>query len=396
MHSIVKFRKDQSLQLRLPDYEVNSIREEAHAAGKSVEEYLLGLHVASLNNKLTEADRTIACNSSVVHETDLGRIIKGDSRYVMESVLPENSVDLIMTSPPYALINKKDYGNEDDESYLDWFRDFVPGIKHVLKPDSSLVIDIGGVWKKGKPTRSLYHFELLVMLCKEYGFHLAQEFYWWNPAKLPTPAEWVNVRRIRVKDAVNCVWWLSNSEYPRASNRRILQPYSDDMRRLLKKGYKHKPRPSGHNISSKFNSDNKGSIPPNIIALGNNDSNSAYRKYCQNHGITEHPARFPAGLPAFFINMLTDPGDFVLDPFGGSCVTGIVAEELGRKWACIEILDEYVEAGHARFLAGGSETLRIRKDPYDIYPPSFDIDSFKGPLSKDGGRTRESVQPEAE
>src|SRR5690606_28107862 len=124
-------------------------------------------------------------------------------------VLEANSIDLIMTSPPFGLVKKKDYGNEDADEYIDWFRKFADGFRRVLKPEGSLVIDIGGSWVQGQPTRSLYHFELLIMLVKEFGFHLAQEFYWWNPSKLPSPAEWVTIRRIRVKDAVNCIWWLS-------------------------------------------------------------------------------------------------------------------------------------------------------------------------------------------
>ena len=111
----------------------------------------------------------------------------------------------------------KSYGNEDAHRYCDWFRPFAAGFRRVLKDRGSLVIDIGGAWKPGTPTRSLYHFELLLMLCEEYGFHLCQEHYWWNPSKLPTPAEWVNIRRVHVKDAVNCVWWLSPTPWPKAA-----------------------------------------------------------------------------------------------------------------------------------------------------------------------------------
>jgi site-specific DNA-methyltransferase (cytosine-N4-specific) len=348
---------------------------------------LLDLHRGALNGKhaaLPAPERTF----HKIHSTSLGRIIQGDSRHVMQSHMERESVSLIMTSPPYALVFKKDYGNEDADRYLDWFRTFVPGFLRVLKLNGSLVIDIGGVWKKGRPTRSLYHFELLVMLCREYGLHLAQEFYWWNPAKLPTPAEWVNVRRIRVKDAVNCVWWLSRSEYPKASNRRVLQPYSADMHRLLKNGYRHKTRPSGHNISAKFLANNKGSIPPNLIALGNNDSNSAHRRYCQEHGLVEHPAQFPPALPALFIEMLTDPGDLVLDPFAGSCVTGAVSEQLNRRWTCIELRSDYAKSGQARFLCGGADQLRLRRDPYEIYPPIFGVAADSAPLPSDGGRRK--------
>ena len=119
------------------------------------------------------------------------------------------------------------------------------------------------------------------MLCREMGFHLAQEFFWWNPSRLPTPAEWVTVRRIRVKDAVNCVWWLSRTPWPRASNRRVPAPYSQAMKDLLKNGYRAKLRPSGHDISEQFAVDNGASIPPNLIAIPNTESNSYYLRYCQ-------------------------------------------------------------------------------------------------------------------
>src|SRR5207248_9319922 len=134
---------------------------------------------------------------------------------------------------------------------------------------------------------------------------LAKEFFWWNPARLPTPAEWVTVRRIRVKDAINCVWWLGKSPWPKASNRRVPSPYSDSMRDLLKNGYDAKLRPSGHDISTKFNKDNGAAIPPNLIAIAHTDSNSKYLRYCIANKIKPNPARFPSELPEFFIRMLT-------------------------------------------------------------------------------------------
>ncbi len=168
-------------------------------------------------------------------ETKLGTIYLGDSLNLMPT-LDNCSVNLIMTSPPFGLVRKKEYGNVDADEYIDWFRPFAKEFRRILKEDGSLVIDIGGSWVPNQPTRSLYHFELLIMLCKEFHFHLAQEFFWWNPSKLPTPAEWVNIRRVRVKDAVNCIWWLSPTPWPKASNRKVLTPYSRSMLDLLKNG----------------------------------------------------------------------------------------------------------------------------------------------------------------
>lgn len=323
--------------------------------------------------------------------TRLGKICQTDSLAYMKKKVADNSVDLIVTSPPFALLRKKDYGNEAQENYVNWFKDFGKEFQRILKPSGSLVIDIGGSWVPEQPTRSLYHFELLIMLCREVGFHLAQEFYWWNPSKLPTPAEWVNVRRVRVKDAVNSIYWLSKTPWPKASNKRILFPYSDSMKDLLKNGYRPKVRPSGHDISNKFSSDNHASIPPNLLAIPNTESNSYYLRYCREYNLPVHPARFPAKLPEFFIRMLTDEGDLVFDPFAGSCVVGEVSERLGRKWICCELERDYVSGAQGRF------KKRIQKESqngddtfYKLYNPSAlwgSLDSEE-PLPNDGGKVR--------
>ena len=329
--------------------------------------------------------------TNLYFSTDFGKIFHGDSLQLLNENVNENSVDLIMTSPPFGLVRKKDYGNVDAADYIDWFRDFGQLFKRILKEDGSLVIDIGGSWVKGQPTRSLYHFKLLIMLCEELGFHLAQEFYWWNPSKLPTPAEWVTVRRIRVKDAINCIWWLSPSPYPKASNRRVLQPYSDSMKDLLKNGYKAKKRPSGHDISEKFSVNNKAAIPPNLIALPNTESNSYYLRYCAEHNIKPHPARYPAGLPEFFIRMLTEKGDLVVDAFAGSCVTGEVAERLKRNWICVDTVDEYLDGALGRFNKENLTSNGSQEEVYYKIPRPgllWDGDDDGEPLPDDGGRTR--------
>ncbi len=280
--------------------------------------------------------------------TRFGAAFCYDSLILMK-MLPENSIDLVFTSPPYALEFKKEYGNAAKSHYVRWFLPFAREIKRIIKPEGSFVLNIGGSYEKGSPTRSLYHFKLLVTLVEELGFHLAQEFFWYNPAKLPAPAEWVNVRRIRVKDSVEYIWWFSRTEYPKANNRNVLVPYSDDMKRLLQRGYRPKSRPSGHNITTKFNKNHGGSIPPNIIISGNNDSNSAYMKACKALGARVHPARFPRALPEFFIKFLTDKGDIVLDPFAGSNTTGRVAEDLERFWIAVDREEKYVKASALRF-----------------------------------------------
>lgn len=283
-----------------------------------------------------------------IYETDKGAAFLGDSLQLMK-LIPDNSVDLILTSPPFALTRQKEYGNKPEQEYLDWFMQFAKEFYRLIKPAGSVVIDLGGAYLPGHPTRSIYQYELLVRLCRELNFFLAQEFFHYNPARLPTPAEWVTVRRIRVKDSVNIVWWLSKTENPKSDNRKILKPYSDSMKALLKNGYKSQMRPSGHDISEKFNTDNGGAIPPNLLELANTESNSYYMRKCKELGLKSHPARFPKDFADFFIKFTTNEDDLILDPFAGSNTTGYAAQLLDRKWLSFELDKKYIEASRIRF-----------------------------------------------
>jgi site-specific DNA-methyltransferase (cytosine-N4-specific) len=282
------------------------------------------------------------------YKTSWGAAYVGDSLPWLRSI-PDGSIDLVLTSPPYALEFKKEYGNVAKAKYVEWLKPFGAEIFRILKPDGSFVLNIGGSYNSGSPTRSLYHFKALLMLCEDIKFHLAQECFWHNPAKLPSPAEWVTVRRQRVKDAVEYVWWLSKTPFPKANNRNVLSEYSADMKRLLKRGYKPKQRPSGHVITAKFGQDHGGSIPSSLIERGNNESNSEYIRACAEAGFKAHPARFPRALPEFFIKLVTDEGGIVLDPFAGSNMTGATAESLRRRWLAAEIKPEYLRASRVRF-----------------------------------------------
>ncbi len=283
-----------------------------------------------------------------LYKTSAGAAYCADSLEFMRGV-PAETIDLVLTSPPYALHFKKEYGNASQEEYVDWFLPFAEQVKRILKPAGSFVLNIGGSWTPGAPVRSLYHFRLLLALCDRLGFNLCQEFFWYNPAKLPAPAEWVNVRRVRVKDSVEYVFWLAVTPFPAADNSRVLQPYSKDMARLIARGVRETVRPSGHNITRKFSLDKGGSIPPNLLEFGNNESNSRLIRMSRLKKQKVHPARFPAELPRFFMKLLTTPGQLVLDPFAGSNTTGAVAEELGRRWIAIEKNHTYAVDSELRF-----------------------------------------------
>jgi site-specific DNA-methyltransferase (cytosine-N4-specific) len=280
------------------------------------------------------------------YTTRFGRAYQADAVDVLRT-LPADSVALVMTSPPFALRRQKAYGNVTAAEYVEWLWPFAEQIHRVLRQDGSFVMDLGGAWNPGSGTRSLFPYELILRLSKL--FYLAQDFYWYNPSRLPTPAEWVTIRRTRVKDAVNTLWWLSKTVEPQADNRRVLKPYSRSMKRLLRDGYQPAMRPSQHEIGPHFQKDNGGAIPPNLLTVPNTRSYDPYILKCREAGLTIHPARYPPELPDFFIRFLTQPGQLVLDPFAGSNVTGQVAEALERRWLSIEINGDYVTGSAVRF-----------------------------------------------
>ena len=293
-----------------------------------------------------------------VYRTPCGIQLCGDSMELLAH-LPNQSVDLIMTSPPFALLRQKTYGNKQQDQYVEWLGRFGEAAYRVLKDSGSFVLDLGGAYKRGKPVRSLYNYRVLVDFCDRLGYELAEEFFWFNPSKLPSPIEWVNKRKIRAKDSVNTVWWFSRTTEPKADVTRVLVPYSDRMKALLKdpeKYYRPKSRPSGHNIAKAFGKDNGGAIPSNLLQIPNTESNSGYLRRCKMMERKRHPARFPSALPRFFIQFLTDPEDVVLDIFSGSNTTGQVAETLGRRWISMELNREYAALSAVRFMDDWSDS----------------------------------------
>lgn len=289
------------------------------------------------------------------YTTEKGKCLCGDSLFLIEQ-LDDKSINLVVTSPPFALQRKKEYGNEQQDSYVDWLCRFGEVIFRKLRDDGSLVIDLGGAYEKGHPAHSLYQFKTLIKLCEEVGFNLAQPFYWHNPSALPTPIEWVNKRKLRAKTSVNTIWWLCKTAFCKADITQVLTPYSQRMERLIANPEEFVKaegtvRPSGHVLGqSSWSKNNGGAIPPNLLQIPNTESNSQYLRVCKILGVKSHPARFPCGLPEFFIKFLTSEGDMVVDIFSGSNTTGHVAEKLNRKWLSFELSKEYVASSVFRFI----------------------------------------------
>lgn len=305
------------------------------------------------------------------YKTKLGKCYCGKCEDVIRKLRIKGKVQLLLTSPPFPLNNKKKYGNLNGEEYLQWFSALAELFSSVLTPNGSIVIELGNAWEKGRPVQSLLNLNSLLRFVnnERAGLRLCQEFICHNPARLPSPAQWVTVNRIRAIDSFTHIWWMANSDYPKADNRKILRPYSKSMEKLIQtQKFNAGKRPSEHVISEKgFLTDHHGSISPNVLELEQIDTTKPHRlpysmlscantrstdfftKTCKERGIVPHPARMPYQLASFFIDFLTDEGDLVLDPFGGSNTTGFCAEQKKRKWISIEANQEYIEQSKIRF-----------------------------------------------
>ncbi len=290
----------------------------------------------------------------IAYKTKNGVFLKGNIENFFDSELStkySNKINLIFTSPPFPLNRKKKYGNLQGEDYINWLSSLSKKFKNLLTEDGSIVIELGNSWEPQKPVMSILSIKALLNFLENGDYNLCQQFIWYNIAKLPSPAQWVNVERIRVKDSFTNIWWMGKNEKPKANNRNVLKEYSSSMKKLLKnQKYNSGLRPSEHFIGDKsFLKNNNGAIPSNVLISANTTSNSSYQKYCKKNGYQLHPARMPADIPFFFIKFLTEPGDLILDPFAGSNTTGSVAEELNRNWIAIEPNEEYIEGSKGRF-----------------------------------------------
>lgn len=302
------------------------------------------------------------------YSTDLGTMYQA----TIEDFLDQRGADLvgqvqlIFFSPPFPLNRKKQYAHKDGEAYLRWLGDLAPRLAKLLKPKGSLVVEIGNAWEPGRPVMSLLPLQALMAIAEKGELNVCQQFVCHNPARLPSPAQWVTVERIRVKDSYTHVWWMSPDDKPLANNRNVLKPYSPAMNKLLaRQSYNDGKRPSGFDIGSEsFLQDNRGAIPPNALEVAaepedeyeenffkfaNTSSTDGYSSYCRDNDLKLHPARMPAGLPKFFIEFLTSEGDLVLDPFAGSNTTGAMAERLKRRWMATEPEGDFIEGSVGRF-----------------------------------------------
>lgn len=247
----------------------------------------------------------------------------GDCLDVMPT-LPDKSVNLIVTSPPYGMMRANHYGGVQPDEYVDWFMPRAKEMMRLLTDDGSFVLNIRAGVTNGQ--RDLYPYKIIIRMREEQGWRLVEEYVWHKSKVLPMPA-----KHGRLKNAWELMVHFTVSENFKWRPNEVRQREADatavDRRsRRTREGLSSTTR-SGHTFHFAKAHQSDGLVMPSNVLVMSTAGSSGSR----------HPAQFPEHLPAFFIKLLTDPGDTVLDPFLGSGTTYRVAQMLERKCVGIEI-----------------------------------------------------------
>ena len=260
-------------------------------------------------------------------EDFVNKIIHGDCLDVMKDI-PDNSIDLVITSPPYAQRREGTYGGVNENEYVEWFLPIAAEIRRLIKPSGSFFLNIKPHTKNGE--RSLYVFDLICSIKRGLDLFFVDEFCW-------TKNPFMGGYKGRFKNAFEPVYHFTKS-HPRSIVFNPIACGTPTKEESTKRAYRKQcGAPENGSGMTGMNTQNmrhiKISRPSNVIA-----ANNVVNQFMPKKG---HPATYPEALVDFFIRSFTRDGHLVLDPFVGSGTTAIVAKKLGRDFIGIDSTEKY-------------------------------------------------------
>ena len=286
--------------------------------------------------------------------TNLGVAIWGDCVDTFERL--DTSSTVAICSPPYCLSRPRAYGNPSDAEYVDFIVASLKPIVERLVPGGSVCINLGqDIFLPGLPARSMINERLLLALHDRLGLKLLDRLIWCNGSKPPGPTYWSSRMKVQLTATYEFIYWLSPSpELVRADNRRVLLPHTEKHLRLISAGGETRDAVYGdgayHVRPGSFGNATPGRIPRNVLHRGGRCADTLqYRRDAAALRLPAHGATMPLSIPDFLIRYLSEPGDLVVDPFGGTAKTGMAAERLGRRWVVTEHMLTFLRPSGERF-----------------------------------------------
>lgn len=312
--------------------------------------------VWQLTSKASKDLNKISPTVSVLgFSTDLGVAILGYCDTFFAAIAAP--VTLCVTSPPFPLAQARSYGNPSLEVYVDWIcKTLEPVVKNLVQGGSICLNVSNDIFERGSPARSLYRERLVLALHDRLGLYKMDTLVWANYSKPPGPIQYASIDRTQLNVAYEPVYWMTNDpHHVKSDNRRVLQEHSQRHLDLIKRGGENRDRSFSDGAYrlhvGSYGNPTEGRIPRNILNFGHRCSAQiAYKKAAKENGLPVHGAPMPLKLASFLIEFLSEPGDLVVDPFGGSFTTADAAERLGRRWLSTECMVEYVLGAAMRFM----------------------------------------------
>ena len=303
---------------------------------------------------LTKAESGVTL---VAFSTDLGLALWTEGNEALWAL--DEPIHALITSPPYPIRGKgRAYGIIDESRYIDFICGALEPIIARLAPGGSLALNVGqDCYVQGLPTRSLYRERLVIALADRFGLHKCDDLIWHNPSKAPAPVQWASKSRVQLQHGYEPILWMTND--PKrlfSNNQRVLQPHSEKHLALIARGGEHQPRSNSDGAyqvrKGSYANPTAGKIPRNVLRFSHTCADQkAYKAAARKLGLPVHGAPMPVALARFLTEFLTEPGQLVVDRFGGSLTTAKACELTGRRWIAMENALEYVRGGAERFLS---------------------------------------------